>query len=429
MNTQCVKKQFFKFALPSVMGMLVVAIQIMVDGMFIANALGAKGLAAVNLSMPLISLFTSVTFMISSGGAVITGIYMGEGKMKKASQVRSFTFMIFFLGLGALSVLSLIFLNPIMNFLGVDGNLMPYVKPYLSTMILLGILYNSPLLTETFIRLDGKPNLVFLSGAICLIGNIILDYLFIIKMNGGMKGAAIATCVATSLGTLALLKFFKFERPKGDLKLLKDILYNGSSEMLTLVSSAVTVYIFNQAVLKSIGELGISALTVVFYINSLVNITLYGLSMALQPIVSFNLGAKNIENIYKVLKISLISGGVVGVISFLFMKFYSYPLIEIFAKGDKGLSSLTSEVISYFTFAYIVSFINVISGSFHTALGKPLESAAISCCKSIVFVVIPLMILPHFLGNIGIWLATPVGEFLCLFLSLSLMMRSLKSLK
>lgn len=428
MNTQCVKKQFFKFALPSIMGMLVVAVQIMVDGMFIAHSLGAKGLAAVNLSMPLISLFTSVTFMISSGGAVLTGIFMGEGKLKKASETRSFTFLVFFLGMGILSVLCLISLNPIMRFLGVDAGLLPYVKSYLSAMTLFSVLYNAPIMTETFIRLEGKPNLVFLSGASCFLGNIILDYLFIIKMGGGMKGAALATCFANAFGAVALISFFKFDRPKGDINLLKAILYNGSSEMLTLLSSAVTVYIFNIAVMRSIGELGISALTVVFYINSLVNISLYGLSMALQPIVSYNLGAGNIKNIHRVLKISLISGGVVGSISFLFMKFYSFPLIEIFSKGDKNLSALTMEVISYFTFAYIVSFINVISGSFHTALGKPVESVVISLCKSIIFVAIPLMILPHFLGNIGIWLATPVGEFICLFLSLGLMRKSLKSL-
>ncbi|MGL5124907.1 MAG: MATE family efflux transporter, partial [Fusobacteriaceae bacterium] len=423
------KSLFFKFAFPSVTGMLVVAIQTMIDGIFIANFLGAKGLAAVNLSMPLISFFIGVSLMIASGGAVIAGTYLGDGKKKKADEVTSFTFLVYLGIIGFLSVGSLIFLPQIMNFLGVNEGLVHYVKPYLSVMILMSLLCNAPIMTETFMRVAGRPNLTFLSGGVCLLGNVIMDYLFLVKFNLGMTGAATATCIANAIGALVLIGFFKFEKPSGDIKLLKDILYNGSSEMLTLVSSSVTIYTFNLAVMKSIGELGISALTVVFYMNSLVNISLYGLGSAIQPIVSYNLGAKRIKNIYEVLKIGILCGGVVGIISFIFLRFYSTPLIETFAKGNSSLASLTQEVITYFTFAYIFSFLNVISGAFHTAIGKPFESGLISLSRSIVFVVIPLLILPIFFGNIGIWLATPVGEFSCLFLSLPLMLKSLRKIE
>ncbi|MGL4252970.1 MAG: MATE family efflux transporter [Fusobacteriaceae bacterium] len=428
-ENDCMKSLFFKFAFPSIIGMLVVAIQTMIDGIFIANFLGAKGLAAVNLSMPLISFFIGVSLMIASGGAVIAGTYLGDGQKKRADEVTSFTFLTYLGIIGFFSLLFMIFLPQTMEFLGVNEGLVSYVKPYLSTMIFLSLLCNAPIMTETFMRVAGKPNLTFLSGGVCFLGNVIMDYLFIVKFNWGMTGAATATCLANGIGALALIGFFKFEKPRGDRKLLKEILYNGSSEMLTLISSSVTVYTFNLAVMKSIGELGVSALTVVFYMNSLVNISLYGLSSAIQPIISYNLGARKIKNIYEVLKIAILSGGAVGIISFIFLKFYSGPLIDIFSNGDLGLASLTGEVITYFTFAYIFSFLNVISGSFHTAIGKPFESGLISLCKSIVFVVIPLMILPKFLGNIGIWVATPVGEFICLFLSLPLMVKSMKHIK
>lgn len=423
------KRVFFKFAVPCVMGMLVVAIQTMVDGIFIANFLGAKGLAAVNLSMPIIFFLLGISMMIASGGAVIAGTYLGDGNRKKSDEVTSFTFLVYLVIMGVLSLLFLIFIPQIMSFLGVNDGVISYVKPYLSTMILLSVLSNSPIMTETFMRVIGRPNLTFLSGGICFLGNVILDYLFIVKFNWGMSGAAAATCLANAMGALALIGFFKFEKPIGDWKLLKDILFNGSSEMLTLLSSSVTVYTFNLVVMRNIGELGVSALTVVFYMNSMVNISLYGLSAALQPIVSYNLGAKKIKNIYEVLRIATLSGAVVGILSFIFLKFYSRPLIDMFSKGDFALATLTEEVIAYFTFAYIISFMNVISGSFHTAIGKPFESCLISLCKSIVFVLIPLVILPKFFGNIGIWVATPVGEFACLFLSLPLMARSMKKIE
>lgn len=110
------------------------------------------------------------------------------------------------------------------------------------------------------------------------------------------------------------------------------------------------------------------------------------------------------------------------------MKFYSTPLIKVFTKENLALTNLAKEVIFYYTFTYIFSFINIISGAFHTAIGKPIESVVISLSKSILFVMVPLAILPIFLGNKGIWLATPTGEALCAILSIYLLMKSIDSL-
>lgn len=423
-----IKKLFFKFAIPSTIGMLIVAFQIMIDGIFVANVIGANGLAAINISMPLLTFFTSVAIMISSGGAVIAGIYLGNKQSKKALEVQSFTFLVYITINTILSLIIILFFKQVMQFLGVTPAIIKYVRPYLFTMIIFSLLYNAPLLTETFVRVNGKPNLVFLSGVTALTVNIILDYIFVVKLNLGMRGAATATTLAGGTATLILLPALKFIKPKGDFQLLKTILFNGSSEMFSVISSAVTIYVFNIAVLKHIGELGVSALTIVFYINSLVNISLYGLTMALQPIVSYNLGAKKLDNIYSVLKISLITGGAIGLIFFIFMKYFSTPLIEVFTKKDITLTLLTKEVISYFTFTYIFSFINIISGAFHTAIGKPIESVIISVCKSILFVMVPLIVLPLFLGNKGIWIATPLGEAVCVILSTYLLIKSLATL-
>lgn len=423
-----IKKLFFKFAIPSTLGMLIVALQIMIDGIFIANVVGPNGLGAINISMSLLTFSTGIAIMISSGGAVLTGMYLGDKKYKKAREVQSFTFLIYVIINIIFSLGIIIFFKEVLWFLGVTPSMVDYVKTYLSIMVAFNLFYNAPILTETFLRVNGKPNLVFFSGLIALTINIFLDYIFVVKLNLGMKGAAMATVIAAGTAALVFLPQLKFTRPRGNLQLLKTILFNGSSEMFSVLSSAVTIYVFNRAVLKYIGELGVSALTIVFYIDSLVNISLYGLTMALQPIVSYNLGAKKIKNIYSVLKISLITSGILGGIFFIFMKFYSTPLIKVFTKENLALTNLAKEVIFYYTFTYIFSFINIISGAFHTAIGKPIESVVISLSKSILFVMVPLAILPVFLGNKGIWLATPTGEALCAILSIYLLIKSIDSL-
>lgn len=430
------KKVFFKLALPSVLGMLIVSMQMMVDGFFIANTVGADGLAAINLSMPVINLYMSIAMMICAGGAVYTSIELGKGNKKRGNEVFSFTFFTYIVILGTLSLLGAIFIDKIIYFLGASKELIPLVKPYLITLLLLNILFNFPIFSEMFVKIGGLPNFVFISALICISGNILGDYILIVKMNLGVFGAALATGLANgTAGVILFTRFFKnrctltFTSPKGDRYLLGKILYNGSSEMLTIISAAITTYIFNLLLMKYIGPLGVSALTIVFYVNNILNICLYGLDQALQPLVSFNLGAKRFDKIKETIKITLISGATLGLICFIIMKLKSDFIVKLFSKGNLDLETLTFEVLSIVTFQYIISFINVTAIGFLTALEKPFESMLVSFFRSLVFTVSYLFILPNFFGNSGLWLSMPVGELSCIFISIPLMYYSFNKSK
>jgi len=435
MKNKSITKTFFKFAIPSIVGLLIVSMQTMIDGIFVGNFVGPKGLAAINLAMPYINTFMSIAMMIVVGGSVIANIEMGKGNTKKASEITSFILLSFIIIITTLSLFSLIFIDKIVIFLG-GATLFNLVKDYLFPFLLFAFFFTGPLFTETFARVGGKPSAVFLSGFICCISNIILDYVFIVKLGWGIKGASWATILANLFGTMALFRlFFKGRssiqlcKPKGSLKILKTALYNGSSEMLTVVSTAIAAFLFNRIIMKYIGELGVSALTIVFYVNNIVNITLYGLSVALQPIVSYNLGAGQFDKIKKVLKISLLTGGFVGISAFFIMKFNGIILINLFTKGNMELTKLALTATNYFIFAYFISFMNIIASAFHTAIEKPFESALISLLRSLVFVSIFLFTLPHFFGDKGIWLTIPVSEVCCLIVSYVLTKKSIGNLK
>ena len=406
LGNEPIKKTFFRYALPSILGLLIVSMQIMIDGVFVGNVVGARGLAAINISMPYINTLMSVGMMIIAGGGVISAIHLGKGDNKRSGEIASFTLVALIGILSLLSLISFLSLDKLIIFLGADQSLSPMVRAYLGPMLLLTVFLNSPIYTETFARIGGKPNAVFLSGIVCCLSNITLDYLFIVKWSLGISGAAYATAIANFLGALTLLRYFfkghlqiHLERPVGSYKLLKDMLFNGCSEMLTVVAASVTTFLFNRIIMNYIGELGVSALTIVFYVNNLVNISLYGLAQALQPIVAYNLGARQIERIYEVLKVALFTGGSIGLLSFIAMKFYSLSLIELFTKGDAELTLLASRAVKYFVFAYLVSFVNIIASSFHTAIEKPMESAALALLRSLILVAVFLVVLPPFLGS------------------------------
>ncbi len=300
-------------------------------------------------------------------------------------------------------------------------------------MMIGAFFYTAPIFTETFVKIEEKPNFVFISGLTCLVFNVILDYLLIVRLKLGMSGGASATIIACAFGFFALLPNLRFKLPRKKIGYyandIKNIFYNGSSEMLSVVSSTFAMYLFNlvimdkigvlgvsaltivfyinqllnislyglsQAVVSStfamylfnlvimdkIGVLGVSALTIVFYINQLLNISLYGLSQALQPLVAYNLGARHLDKIKKVLKVSLITGGSLGVIAYVGSHLWGTFIIKIFSKGNQELIDLAGTALFYVSFAYLISFANIISTSFLTSIEKPLESVIVSMAWS-----------------------------------------------
>lgn len=432
LETENITKLFFKFAIPSIFGMLIVSLEIMIDGMFLGRNVGPLGLAAVNLSMPLINFLMSVGLMICVGGGVITSIYFGKKKLNKARELTSITLMLLVGVLELLSLIVLFNLDFFINFLGANEEIYPYVRAYMIPMMIGAFFYTSPIFTETFVKIEEKPNLVFVSGSVCLTFNALLDYLFIQKFQWGMTGGAVATLLACMFGFLALLPNLHFKLPQKSLRIylkdIKNIFFNGSSEMLSVVSSTFAMYLFNLTLMKKIGVLGVSALTIVFYINQMLNISLYGLSQALQPLVAYNLGARHLDKIKKVLRVSLITGGTLGAVAYVGSHIWGGFIIGIFSKGNQELISLAKTALFYISFAYLISFLNIISTSFLTSIEKPIESVVVSLGRSIVFIAIPLFILPDLIGAKGIWLSIPIAELMCLVVSYYLMKKAISEI-
>ena len=423
-----VRRLLFRFAIPSIVGMIVVAMQTMVDGLFLTKGVGAMGLVAVNLSIPLLHLFFSICLMIVSGGVVVAGIAKGQGKDLLSRGYTSLTLLLMVCTLLILSVILLIDFSAVCQALGANKDVMPYVKSYLSIFLFASIPYTLPCFTEAFCRLNGKPNHVFLSACICFSLNVLLDYLFILQWDWGMRGAALATCLANFSAALVLLPNVRMGKLCGGWKQVRTIFFNGSSEMFTSVSSAIAVYAFNLALMKYIGVMGVAALTIVYYINTIVGMALFGLAQALQPLVAYNVGARSMEKIRILLRTAILFGASIGIGIYIFVFFFKANIIQLFTENNEELFHLAYIATTYVTLHYLLSFYNIVSISFQTAIERPIESALISSCRSLFFILIPLTLLPPLIGNIGIWLSMPIAEALCLCISIPIMKRSMHRL-
>ena len=426
---ESVRKELFRYALPSIIGMLIVGLQTIIDGLFVSLGVGALGLAAVNLSMPLISVMLSVAIMIISGGIVIAGIAKGRGDEERVKGYTTLTFAVLLTTTLFLSALVALNLKRLCYFLGSNDEVYPFVRQYLGIIGCGFIFYCIPNFTEAFTRLRGKPNWVFTSGVICCVVNVVLDYFFVLRFGWGVAGAAIATCIANTTAALVLLHNVRFGKLMGGKREIGKIFYNGSSEMLTSVSAAITTYIFNIVLMRDIGPKGVAALTIVCYFNFIVNMSIFGLSQALYPLMSYSLGAKDYRRIKSLLFNSILFGGCIGVGVYLIVLLFKQGIVGVFSEGDFELHELAMVATTYVTLHYLVSFINIVASSFHTAIERPLESVAIAVCRSIVFVLIPLFVLTPIIGQLGIWLSMPIAEVLTLLVSLPLMWWSMRRLK
>ena len=423
------RKQLLRYALPSIIGMLIVGLQTIIDGLFVSRGVGALGLAAINLSMPLISVMLSVAIMIISGGIVIAGIALGRGDEERVKGYTTLTFTVLLVTILFLSALVALNLKRLCYFLGSNDEVYPFVRQYLGIIGCGFIFYCIPNFTEAFTRLRGKPNWIFISGVICCVVNVVLDYFFVLRFGWGVAGAAIATCIANTTAALVLLHNVRFGKLVGGKREIGKVFYNGSSEMLTSVSAAVTTYIFNIVLMREIGPKGVAALTIVCYLNFIVNMSIFGLSQALYPLMSYSVGAKDYKRIKSLLFNSMLFGGCIGFGVFLVVLVFKHGIVSAFSNGDLELQALATVATTYVTLHYLVSFINIIASSFHTAIERPLESVIIALCRSIIFVLIPLFVLTPIIGQLGIWLSMPIAEVLTLLVSVPLMWRSLRGLK
>ena len=427
--TDSTHRLLLRYALPSIVGMLIVGLQTIIDGLFVSRGVGALGLAAVNLSMPLISVMLSVAIMIISGGIVIAGIAQGHGDEERVRGYTTLTFVVLLATILTLSGLVALNLRRLCYLLGSNDEVYPFVRQYLGIIGCGFIFYCIPNFTEAFTRLRGKPNWVFTSGLICCVVNVVLDYFFVMRFGWGVAGAAIATCVANTTTALVLLHNVRFGKLAGGKREIRKIFFNGSSEMLTSVSAAVTTYIFNIVLMRDIGPKGVAALTIVCYFNFIVNMSIFGLSQALYPLMSYNVGARDYQRIKSLLLNSMLFGGCIGVGVYLVVLLFKNAIVGAFSDGDPELHELAMVATTYVTLHYLISFINIIGSSFHTAIERPVESVVIAVCRSIVFVLLPLFALTPVIGQLGIWLSMPIAEALTLFVSIPLMRASLRRMQ
>lgn len=418
--------KLLRFTLPSICMMVFTSIYGVVDGLFVSNFAGKTPFAAVNLVMPFIMILGGMGFMIGTGGTALVSKLMGEGKKDEANS--TFSMMVLFtllLGI-VLSAVGFLTMRPVSYFLGATDAMVDDCVLY--GRIVTGFTFAFMLqnVFQSFFIAAEKPRLGLIVTVAAGVTNMVLDALFIAVFNWGVAGAAIATGLSQCVG--GVLPLIYFLRPNDSLLRmrptflrLRPILQacgNGSSELMSNISSSLVGMLYNFQLMHLIGEDGVSAYGVLMYVQFIFVAIFIGYSIGCAPVVSFHFGAQNHSELKSLLRKSTLLMASGGVLLTIAARLLAAPLARLFVGYDAGLFELTSHAFRLFSWSFLLAGFNIFASGFFTALNNGAISAAISFLRTLVFQTASVLILPLLLDVDGIWWAITVAEIFAFLISL-----------
>ncbi|MEG2788568.1 MAG: MATE family efflux transporter [Romboutsia sp.] len=428
-NTKDLKSQFKKYVIPSVTAMWVFSLYSMVDGIFVSKGVGSEALAAVNISTPYINTIFALSILFSTGATTIVSMTLGNGDNKKASEYFTLNTVVVVIISVIITIISLLNLDKLAVFLGATDSTIVYVKEYLGTIILFVVFYIVSYSLEVLIKSDGYPHLATIGVIISAVTNIVLDYIFVLKLNYGVEGAAFATGIARVLSFSFF--FIHFLRKKGklqfvkfkfDFSIIKKIVYIGIPDFTTEISIAVVVLIFNQSILKVIGENALISYSVVCYINTLVLTTMMGISQGIQPICSYYYGKKDKESVLSILNMGLKTVKISSIIAFLVAIIFANQIVSMFISNvDKEMFNYTVNILRVFSLAFLIMGYNVVTSGFCVSIDKPVQAGIVSLGRGVVVITITLIAMILLFGGKGIWIATFISELIVIIGSIKIL--------
>lgn len=419
--------RLIRFILPSVGMMIFTSIYMVVDGFFVSNFAGKTAFAAVNLIMPLITIFATVGFIFGTGGSAIVARYFGEKDKEKANRCFSlFTYVSFGLGI-ILSVIGVVFIHPMAQALGAEGEMLENACLY-ARIILLALPFNIlQVYFQTFFITAEKPKLGFAVTVSSGCANILLDAILVILLPQEYKlaGAAVATATSQLVGGVVPLFYFgrknssilKLGRTKFDLRVLKKACINGSSEFMTNVAMSVVGMLYNIQLLKYAGENGVAAYGVMMYVSMIFSAAYIGYSIGVAPVIGYHYGAQNHSELKNLLRKSLIILGIFGTAMTVSAELSAVPLANIFVGYDKGLAEMTISGFRIFALSFVFMGYAIFASGFFTALSDGVISAIISFLRTFIFQCAAVMLLPLIWEIDGIWISIVVAEVAAVIIS------------
>lgn len=440
LGAEPVNKLLKQFTVPSVIAMLVSALYNIVDQFFIGRSVGELGNAATNIAFPLSISCVAIALLFGIGGASSFNLAMGKGEKKEAVYyIGNAAAMLF--GSGAvLCIIVQLFLTPMMKFFGSPADVLNYAKTYTGITSI-----GFPFLILAaggghLIRADGSPRFTMICNITGAVINTILDALFVFGFNMGMSGAALATIIGQVVsGSMAFyyLRNYKTARiTKEHLRIRRKyigrILSLGAAPCSNQVAMMVVQIVMNNSLtyygaLSSYGQsIPLASAGIITKVNQVFFSFVIGISQGLQPMVSFNYGAKKYDRVKKAYIRAVTYGSIISLTAFLMFQFLPRQIISLFGDGSEAYYEFAVSYFRVFLLFTFLNFLQPITSNFFTAIGKPQKGIFLSLTRQIIFLLPLILILPLLIGIDGVLYAGPIADFMAGIVAIIMILKELK---
>ena len=423
-----VGRLLFKLSMPAIIGMMVHGLYNLVDTIFVGQFAGTLGIGGITIAFPIQMIMMGIGMTIGIGGASLISRRMGERDREGASLTLGNSVFLSLVAGVICMIGGLIFLEPLLHLFGATGKLMPYAEAYI-VVILLG----SPVLTFTMVasstaRAEGNAKVAMITMLIGAILNIALDPVFIVLLDMGVRGAAIATVLSMIASSLFLLRYYlggksevKFGLHHMRLKgaVVREIFAVGISDFARTAAMSLTSALFNH-ILKGLGgELPIATFGVIFRIMSFVFMPMIGIAQGAQPILGFNYGAQKFNRVKKGFRLANWSATVISIIGFLIFFIFPTPILRIFS-NDPELIAMGKDAMRMLVIGLPLVGYQNIGTSLFQAIGKAKPAVFLALSRQVLFLIPMVIILSRIFGLMGVWVSFPATDLVSYVVTLAM---------
>jgi putative MATE family efflux protein len=420
LKDQKISTLIWRFSLPAMVGMIINALYNIVDRIYIGNApaLGANGLAALTIAFPIMLIVLAVGVLFGIGGATLFSIRLGQNKVNDAKEALGTSFfLIIVVGL-LISGIGLLFLEDILLIFGASELILPYAKDYMGIIFYGTTFQMIALAMNNFIRADGRPKMAMMTMLIGAGINIILDPIFIFGLDMGIAGAAYATIIAQTVSALWVASYFvqgksNIQFKARDIKphpaiILTIITLGLPGFSLQLAASVLNAFI-NRTLYLYGGDIAVSGMGIINSIQTFMILPIIGLNQGIQPIISYNFGAKQFDRVRETVKLAITYATIIVTVGYVMTRFVPGVLVGIFNREEALMTFGIMAIRSWFLLLPLVGF-QIIASNFFQAIGRAKTAMFLTLTRQVIILLPAVLIFPQYFGLQGLLYAAPFAD-------------------
>ncbi len=437
LGTQPIGKLLTQYAIPAIIAMTASSLYNMIDSIFIGHGVGAMAISGLAITFPLMNLAAAFGSLVGAGAATIASVKLGQKDYKAAQQILGNVITLNLVIGIAFTVVTLLFLDPILYFFGASEATIPYARDYMVVILLGNVVTHSYLGLNSMLRSAGYPRKAMFATIMTVVINIVLAPLFIFTFDMGIEGAALATVLAQAIALAWLVKLFcnkgeQLHLQRGIYRLRRNLVENiigiGMAPFLMNLAACFIVILINKGLKQYDGDLAIGAFGIVNRITFLFIMIVMGLNQGMQPIAGYNYGAQQYQRVNRVMKLTIVAATVVTTVGFLVGELLPELAVKAFTT-DPTLVEMGARGMRIVVMFYPVIGFQMVTSNFFQSIGMAKKAIILSLSRQVMILIPCLIVLPLFWGADGVWFSMPISDAAASVIAAVMLYRQFKQFK